>query len=76
MKTQTTVRVEENSYKEAKDILKTLGMSYSQAINIFNNMIVLKHGIPFDIKIPNKTTLEAISQSKNMEGDFIGISDL
>jgi len=71
MKTQTTVRVDEDSYKEAKDILKTLGMSYFQAINIFNNMIVLKHGIPFDIKIPNKKTLEAMSQSENMEGDFI-----
>jgi len=70
MKTQTTVRVEEKSYKEAKDILKTLGMSYSQAINIFNNMIVLKHGIPFDVKIPNEETLRAMEQAQNLEGDF------
>jgi len=37
MKTQTTIRVEENSYAQAKDILNKLGLSYSQAIGVFNN---------------------------------------
>ena len=41
MKTQTTIRVEEATYLEAKTILNDLGLNYSQAISVFNKMIVL-----------------------------------
>ena len=76
MKTQTTVRIDDNIYREAKDILKTLGLSYSQAINLFNNTIVLNKGIPFDLKIPTTKTLLAMQQAKDLDGDFVELSDL
>ena len=62
-KTQTTIRLEENDYKEAKDILKYIGMSYSQAVNMFNRMVVLERGLPFEAKIPNKETLKAMKEA-------------
>ncbi|MEA3331831.1 MAG: type II toxin-antitoxin system RelB/DinJ family antitoxin [Campylobacterota bacterium] len=62
MKTQTTIRVEENNYYQAKDILASLGLSYSQAISVFNNMIVLNKGLPFDVKIPTKETQTALDE--------------
>jgi len=62
-KTQTTIRLEESDYKEAKDILKYIGMSYSQAVNMFNRMVVLNHGLPFDAKIPNDETLKAMKEA-------------
>ncbi len=65
-KTQTTIRLEEHDYKEAKDILKYIGMSYAQAVNMFNRMIVLERGLPFEAKIPNKETLKAMKEA--MEG--------
>ena len=65
-KTQTTIRLEEHDYKEAKDILKYIGMSYSQAVNMFNRMIVLNKGLPFEAKIPNEETLKAMKEA--MEG--------
>ena len=46
-KTQTTVRVDEKTYKAARGILDKLGVSYSQAINMFNKMVVLKKRITF-----------------------------
>ncbi len=36
MKTQTTIRVEETSYQQAKEILSQLGLNYSQAISVLN----------------------------------------
>ena len=42
MKTQTTIRVDESSYIQAKEILNNLGLNYSQAISVFNKMIILK----------------------------------
>ena len=44
MKTQTTIRVDESSYNKAKEILNDLGLNYSQAISVFNKMIVLNNG--------------------------------
>jgi len=74
MKTQTTIRVDQKNYKQAKEILKYLGLSYSQAINVFNNMIICHKGLPFEIKIPdmwNKlehylTGLTGLARSKKM----------
>jgi len=71
MKTQTTIRVDQNNYTQAKIILKYLGLSYSQAINIFNSMIVSTKGLPFEVKMPNNETVKAMEEAKNLEGDFV-----
>ena len=75
MKTQTTIRVDQENYLHAKQILKYLGMTYSQAINVFNNMIVCHKGLPFEIKIPNDETLAAMEQAEKLDGDFVSIDD-
>ena len=75
MKTQTTIRVDQDNYTRAKEILKYLGLSYSQAVNIFNNMIVSTKGIPFEIKIPNNVTLQAMEEAKALDGDFVTLDD-
>jgi DNA-damage-inducible protein J len=75
-KTQTTIRLEESDYKEAKEILKYLGMSYSQAVNMFNRMIVLERGLPFDAKIPNEETLKAMKEALELEGEYITLDDM
>ena len=75
-KTQTTIRLEESDYKEAKDILKFIGMSYSQAVNMFNRMIVLEKGLPFEAKIPNHETLKAMKEAMELEGEHITLEDL
>ncbi len=68
--TQTTIRLEENNYKKAREVLKIIGLSYSQAVNMFNSMIVLNQGLPFEAKIPNNKTLKSRKEAENMEGDF------
>jgi DNA-damage-inducible protein J len=75
MKTQTTIRVDQKNYLQAKEILKYLGLTYSQAINVFNNMIVCHKGLPFEIKIPNDETLAAMSEAEQLDGDFVSIDD-
>ncbi len=75
MKTQTTIRVDQNNYIQAKTILKYLGLSYSQAVNIFNSMIVCNRGLPFEIKSPNDETLQAMEETRKLDGDFIILDD-
>jgi len=68
MKTQTTIRVEESNYQQAKEILAQVGLNYSQAISVFNNMVVLNKGLPFNVKIPNKETQSALDDLKAHKG--------
>jgi len=77
MKTQTTIRVDELNYTLAKDILAKLGLNYSQAIAVFNNMIVMHQGLPFDVKIPTKETQKALNELKTREGkSFKSVDEL
>jgi len=68
IKTQTIIRVDELNYILAKEILEKLGLNYSQAIAVFNNMIVMHQGLPFDVKIPTKETQIALDELKERDG--------
>ena len=67
-KTQTTIRVDEESYLKAREILGRLGLNYSQAIGVFNNMVVLNKGLPFALKLPNTQTRQALYELEAKEG--------
>ena len=58
-KIQTSVRLDGEAFLEAKIILKSLGMNFTEAVNVFTNMVVQERGLPFEVKIPNKETIEA-----------------
>ena len=67
-KTQTTIRVDEENYLKAREILSQIGLNYSQAISVFNNMIVLNKGLPFELKIPNNQTKQALHELEVKDG--------
>jgi len=48
----------------AENILKQVGISSSEAIRIFYRQIELNHGIPFDVRIPNKLTVDTLHKSE------------
>ncbi|MEW6088165.1 MAG: type II toxin-antitoxin system RelB/DinJ family antitoxin [bacterium] len=49
-------RIEPKLKKEVENLLENLGISTSEAINIFYHMIKLRKGLPFSIVVPNETT--------------------
>lgn len=49
-------RVEPELKIEVESVLTELGLSVSEAIELYMRQIKLMHGIPFDIRIPNKET--------------------
>lgn len=53
----STVRINDNIKKEVTPILDDLGLSLSEAINIFLHQIKLNNGIPFSIKRKGKIEL-------------------
>ncbi len=64
MKTETVrARIEPELKNDAERILNQLGLSFSEAIELYLRQIKLHKGIPFDIKIPNKETLETFKDT-------------
>ena len=53
---------------EVEGILKTLGMSTTEAINIFFKQVKMRKGLPFAVEIPNAETLQAFKDSETGQG--------
>lgn len=64
-KTSTvTIRVEPDVKILAGKILREIGLSQAEAVRLFYKQICLHHGLPFEVKIPNKETRKAIQEAK------------
>lgn len=50
-------RIEPEVKEQAEQILFTLGIPVSNAINIFYKQIILQRGLPFEVKIPTSHPL-------------------
>ena len=56
-------RTEPGLKSNVEKILKKLGITSTEAINLFYRQIQLRKGLPFDVRIPNKTTLETFKKT-------------
>jgi DNA-damage-inducible protein J len=64
MKTETVrARIEPKLKHDVEAVLDELGLSFSEAIELFLRQVKLNHGIPFDIRIPNKMTLKTFEDT-------------
>ena len=57
-------RIESELKVDVESILKSLGLSATQAINMFYQQIKMHNGIPFEVKIPNTETQRVIEESR------------
>lgn len=65
-----SVRMEKGLKEKVGKILHELGLSHSTAINMYYRLILAERGIPFDVKLPNKTTrktVEDLEKGKNVK---------
>ncbi|MBO4577027.1 MAG: type II toxin-antitoxin system RelB/DinJ family antitoxin [Neisseriaceae bacterium] len=57
-------RIEPNIKEQAEQILSALGVSSSNAINMFYKQIILHRGIPFSLTLPEKMPLNLNNLTK------------
>ena len=65
---QINTRTEAELKEEVEGILKSLGLSTSEAINIFFRQVKLRRGLPFPVEIPNEETLKVFRDSEEDKG--------
>ncbi len=62
-------RVEPDLKDEVESLFAKLGLTATEAINLFYRQVKLRKGLPFDVRIPNRTTRKAMKdadQGKNL----------
>ena len=68
-------RVDGNLKQEVEEILKEIGLSTSQAITLFLKRIKYEKGIPFELKVPNSTTIQAMEEAKQNIGETVSFEE-
>ena len=61
-------RVEPDLKHQAERVLRELGLSATEAITLFYRQVTMHRGLPFEVKIPNAETTEALHQAQSGEG--------
>lgn len=69
--TPTQIRIEENTKKQAIELLEGLGLNLSDAVNMFLRQVILQNGIPFEVKYPEfrPEVMDALEEAKRIGRD-------
>lgn len=66
--TDVRARIEPALKEDAQRVLAENGLTLSDGVRLFLRQVVLTHGLPFEVRIPNEATLEALRESRAMKG--------
>jgi DNA-damage-inducible protein J len=71
-------RVDSETKAKAADILESLGMNMSEAINLFFRQIIYTRSIPFELRLPNEATVATFNKTDAVEDlhKASGVADL
>jgi len=67
--TTARVRIRPDIKSEAESIIHDLGLSVSTAFELFYRQIIFNRGLPFDLRIPNASTLKAIEDARKGQAE-------
>jgi DNA-damage-inducible protein J len=60
-----TARIEPKLKARAARVLATVGVTTTDAITMFLRQVVLRNGLPFEVRVPNAETRKAIEELEN-----------
>jgi len=65
IKEATSIHLNKEAKENATIIFQELGMSMSEAINLFLSQVTIHKGLPFELITGKKATLQALDDAKN-----------
>lgn len=66
--TMVHVRVDEETKRQAAKTLAAMGISVSDAVRMLLVRVAAEQALPFDVKVPNATTVKAMSAAVKGRG--------
>ena len=68
MKTATVrARLQPDLKEQAEGILERVGLTTTEAITLFYRQVVLHRGLPFAVRVPNRTTRRTLLRTEKGE---------
>ncbi|MGB9441934.1 MAG: type II toxin-antitoxin system RelB/DinJ family antitoxin [Desulfobacterales bacterium] len=67
-------RIEPRLKQEVEELFEEMGLTTTEAINLFYRQVKLRKGLPFNIVIPNKTT-EKVFKDTDVKRNLIRCED-
>ncbi len=68
-KTATThARMDPAIKKDAEQIIKNMGLSISAAHELFYRQIIAQQGIPFELRVPRRETVDSMEEARQGMG--------
>ena len=61
-------RIDPALKRQADQVLRSMGLTMSDAIRLFLHQVVAEQALPFPVKAPNATTLAALEAAERGEG--------
>ena len=71
-----SARIEPELKHQGEAIFSTIGLSTSDAITLFFRQVVMYKGLPFEVKIPNETTIKALNEDLSEAQRFSSVEEL
>jgi len=73
-----SARVDPELKTNVEQVFKALGLSTTQAITLFFKQVEFWNGLPFEVKIPNQDTLQALEEARARQNlvTFNSLDDL
>ncbi len=56
-------RIEPSLKEDVEHLFKIMGLTTTEAINLFYHQVKLRNGLPFNVVIPNKTTEKVFKET-------------
>ena len=79
-KTSMSIRLDSEVKEQAQQVINSLGMDMTTAINIFLRQAIQYQGLPFDVRLDESRKLVEVladlEQNRNMSQSFGSVSDL
>ena len=60
--------IEPELKEETQKIFNSLGMTTTEAIRIFLKLVQIYKGLPFEVKLPNEETRQALVEAQDKDG--------
>ncbi len=61
-------RMDPSIKRDAEQIIKDMGLTISDAHELFYRQIIAHQGLPFELRVPNKETIQAMQEAKDGTG--------
>jgi DNA-damage-inducible protein J len=75
--TDVRSRIEPAIKDRASSVLAACGLTLSDAIRLFLRQVIAQQGLPFEIRIPNAETVEAMREARAIgKARFSGVQEL